>query len=104
MVSWFKRPGDKALPGNKIQLLRRYYLTCHRNEEDRNTLKHGELPVLADDDTIDIPPPPLPPPDMLQTDDAIPPPAFSDINNVPPPPLPPITAENANMPPNEDSP
>jgi hypothetical protein len=24
MVSWFKRPGDKALPGNKLQLLKRY--------------------------------------------------------------------------------
>jgi len=103
MVSWFKRPGDKALPGNKVQMLRRYYLTCRRNEEDRNTLKHGELPVLTDD-TIDIPPPPLPPPDMLQTDDAIPPPAFGDINNVPPPPLPPITADNAYMPLNEDLP
>ena len=66
MVSWFKRPGDKALPGNKVQMLRRYYLTCRH--------------------------------------DAIPPPAFGDINNVPPPPLHPITADNACLPPNEDLP
>jgi hypothetical protein len=34
IVSWFKRPGDKALPGNKAQLLRLYLLTCNQSEED----------------------------------------------------------------------
>jgi hypothetical protein len=62
MVSWFKRPGDKALPGNKLQLLRRYTLTCNRIEEDRSTLKHGESPVLTDgvDENIELPPLPVP--------------------------------------------
>jgi hypothetical protein len=73
MVSWFKRPGDKALPGNKVQFLRCYLLTCNRIEEDQNTLKHGESPVVTDDDD-DIAAPPLLPitaenADMLLTDD-----------------------------------
>jgi hypothetical protein len=62
MVSWFKRPGDKALPGNKLQLFKRYSLTCNRIKEDRSTLKHGELPVLTNDNDEDIELPPLPVP------------------------------------------
>ena len=56
MVSWFKRPGDKALPSTKIQLLRRYYRTCNRSEQERTRLKQGEQPVLDDDDdgTLDL--------------------------------------------------
>lgn len=50
MVSWFKRPGDKALPSTKEQLLRRYYRTCNRCERERSRLKEGETSVLDDDD------------------------------------------------------
>jgi len=49
MVSWFKRPGDKALPSTKEQLLRRYYRTCSRCERERSRLKEGENSVLDDD-------------------------------------------------------
>jgi len=59
MVSWFKRPGDKALPGNKEMLLRRYYRTCHRCEKERSRLKEGEQPV-TNDDADDDDDPPLP--------------------------------------------
>ena len=49
MASWFKRPGDKALPSTKVDLLRRYYRTCNRSEQERSRLKEGEQPVLNDD-------------------------------------------------------
>jgi hypothetical protein len=54
MVSWLKRPGNKVLPGNKVHLLRHYLLTCNQSEEDWNTLKHGEWPVVTDDDDVAI--------------------------------------------------
>jgi hypothetical protein len=49
MVSWFKRPEDKALPSTKEQLLRRYYRTCSHCERERSRLKEGENSVLDDD-------------------------------------------------------
>jgi len=91
MVSWFKRPGDKALPGNKFQLLRRYLLTCNCCKEDRSTLKFGEVPVLTDDDDDNAEPPPLP----LINDNIEPPPLPPINDNVEPPPLPPIASDNA---------
>jgi hypothetical protein len=56
MVSWFKRPGDKAFPSTKIQLLHRYFHTCNRCEQEHTRLKQGEQPVLDDDDdeTLDL--------------------------------------------------
>ncbi len=81
MVSWFKRPGDKALPGNKFQLLRRYLLTCNCCKEDRSTLKFGEVPVLTDDDDNNVEPPPLPP-------------IVNDYVELPP--LPPIASDKVN--------
>ncbi len=59
MVSWFKRPGDKALPGNKFQLLRHNLLTCNHCKEDCSMLKYGEVPVLTDDDDNNVVPLPL---------------------------------------------
>ena len=50
MVSWFKRPGDRALPSTKVQLLRRYHRTCTRSERDRTKLQEGEQPVLSDEE------------------------------------------------------
>jgi hypothetical protein len=46
MVSWFKRPGDSKMPTKKVDLLRRYQLTCIRREEERNRLKEGEEPLV----------------------------------------------------------
>ena len=62
MVSWFKRPGDSKIPQRKEQLLRRYELTCHRSEQERNRLKEGEQPVIDDDppgnesNNVEVPP------------------------------------------------
>jgi len=49
MVSWFKRPGDKALPSTKEQLLRQHYRTCNNCEWEPSRLKEGETSVLDND-------------------------------------------------------
>ncbi len=55
MVSWFKRPGDSNIPKRKEQLLRRYYLTCHRSEREPKRKKEDEPPVLDNEEPLLLP-------------------------------------------------
>ncbi len=52
MASWFKRPGDKAPPSSKVDLLKWYYCTCNRSEQEQTRLKEGEQPIIDDDDDV----------------------------------------------------
>ena len=48
LCNWFKREGDDPIPTTRAALIKRYRLTCTRNEEERWQQTFGEVVVPED--------------------------------------------------------